>query len=172
MTQNSCCLQLVRKFKKLKKKLEFIFPVSLLFSHNCCIISWVFLWTETLILDLYPREFLSPSTSHAANLFQKASGFKNIKPQIWTYTHSEVWGVIERGRERFVLLSGRRYIVAPCIAILGEPGRSVFHPLCPSSTVYWHCIKNSVLSKVRHKTAIDFWKSRIHTMSLCIFSSA
>ena len=98
VTQNTCHLQLVGKFKKLKKKLEIRFPLSLLFSYNFCIISSLCLWMETLISDPSLREFLSPSTSHAASFLQKVCGFKNIKPQIWTYTPREVWGVTETGR--------------------------------------------------------------------------
>lgn len=123
MTQNTCYLQLVGKFKKLKKKLEIRYPLSLLFSYNFYIISSLRLWMETLISDPCLREFLLPSTSHAASLLQKVCGFKNIKPQ--TYTPSEIWDVIERGRERSVLLLRSWYVAAP---LLGYPeGLFSFH---------------------------------------------
>lgn len=59
MTQNTCHLQLVGKFKKLKKKWEIRFSLSLLFSCHFYVVASLCIQMETLISDACPGEFLS-----------------------------------------------------------------------------------------------------------------
>lgn len=142
MTQNTCHLQLVGKFKKLKKKWKIRFSLSLLFSCNFYVVASLCLWMETLISDPFPREFLSSSTNQVASLLWKLCRFKNIKP-----------GTLLKRMGKY--LSYYQEASTWLLHFSRVPGESVFLPSCPFATVNECCTENLVPNEVRSKTVID-----------------
>lgn len=161
---STCWLESSRNLKR-KWKLGFYF---LFYFHiNFCVSSFFFAYEWEPSFQIVAQENVShPAQAVLPVSFKRCPSSKIRSPKSELKFSVKSWVSLKgEGKDP----SWSWYVTAPPIAILRVPGGIVLLPCCTSASVYKCCIKNPVPSEVMSKTAIDFWESRIHTVSLCGF---